>query len=122
MPEAGWPALAAALVATGDPGVIAEFETSAPEAALAGLQEAIDDAFEAADLAALAARLETSDWGHGVLRTLRRQSPLSMACTLELVRGSPPRPGHREGAGAASTASRRGRRAMAICSRVSAPR
>ena len=43
--------------------------------------------------AALTARLETSDWGHGILRTLRRQCPLSMACTLELVRAARRDPG-----------------------------
>jgi enoyl-CoA hydratase/carnithine racemase len=93
VPEARWPELARALTATGDPGAIADFEAPAPEARLAVLQEKVDDAFEAADLAALAARLETSDWGHGVLRTLRRQCPLSMACTLELVRAARRDPG-----------------------------
>ena len=53
----------------------------------------MDDAFEAADLAAIAARLETSDWGHTVLKTLARQSPLSMACALELVRAARRDPG-----------------------------
>ena len=93
VPEARWPELSAALTETGDPEVIAGFEGPSPEAELAPLQEAIDDAFEAADIAALAARLETSDWGHGVLRTLRRQCPLSMACTLELVRAARRDPG-----------------------------
>ena len=64
-----------------------------PEGALAGLREAIDDAFAAADLAALVARLEASDWGHGVLKMLSRHSPLSMACTLELVRAARRDPG-----------------------------
>ena len=93
VPEDRWPELAAALTATGDASVIAGFAEAPPEAPLAGLEEPIDDAFEAADLAALAARLETSDWGHGILRTLRRQCPLSMACTLELVRAARRDPG-----------------------------
>jgi enoyl-CoA hydratase/carnithine racemase len=93
VPEARWPELAAALTASGDPGVIAGFAEPPPPAPLAALQEPIDDAFEAADLAALAARLETSDWGHGILKTLRRQCPLSMAATLELVRAARRDPG-----------------------------
>ncbi|HVH02539.1 MAG TPA: 3-hydroxyisobutyryl-CoA hydrolase [Amaricoccus sp.] len=93
VPAARWPALAAALVATGDAGTVADFAEPAPEPGLGPVLDAIDDAFEAADLAALAARLETSDWGHGVLRLLRRQCPLSMACTLELVRAARRDPG-----------------------------
>jgi enoyl-CoA hydratase len=93
VPEDRWPELARALTATGDSGVIAGFAEPPAPAHLAALREQIDAAFEAADLAALAARLETSDWGHGVLRTLRRQCPLSMACTLELVRAARREPG-----------------------------
>jgi enoyl-CoA hydratase/carnithine racemase len=93
VPEARWRELAAALAETGDAGVIAAMAEPAPEAPLAGLRDSIDDAFEAPDLATLAARLETSDWGHGILRMLRRQCPLSMACTLELVRAARRDPG-----------------------------
>jgi enoyl-CoA hydratase/carnithine racemase len=92
LPEARWPELVAALT-EGDPAVIADFEAEPPESVLAPLREQIDAAFEAADLAALSARLETSDWGHGVLRILRRQCPLSMACTLALVRAARRDPG-----------------------------
>jgi enoyl-CoA hydratase/carnithine racemase len=88
-----WPDLAAELVATGDPAAIARFETAPPPAALAADAERIDDAFSAPDLRTLAARLEASDWGHGVLKTLQRQSPRSMACTLELVRAARRDPG-----------------------------
>lgn len=93
VPSEHWEALKAALIEGGDPGRIEGFAEPAPEADLAAVQEAIDDAFEAADLASVAARLEASDWGHGVLRTLRRQCPLSMACTLELVRAARREPG-----------------------------
>ncbi len=93
VPEERWAELAEALVAEGDVGVVAGFAEPPPPAELAALTEAIDDAFEAADLAALAARLETSDWGHGVLKVLRRQCPLSMAATLALVRAARRDPG-----------------------------
>jgi enoyl-CoA hydratase/carnithine racemase len=93
VPEAAWPELAARLAETGDPGVIDGFEEPVPPAGLAAAQAEIDDAFAAPDLATLAARLEASAWGHGVLRTLARQSPLSMACTLALVRAARREPG-----------------------------
>ena len=76
-----------------DAGVIADIGRPAPEAPLAALRDAIDDAFEAPDLASLAARLEASDWGHGILRTCAGNRPLSMACTLELVRAARRDPG-----------------------------
>jgi enoyl-CoA hydratase/carnithine racemase len=93
VPEAAWPELAARLVETGDPGVIDGLEAPVPPADLAARRADIDDAFAAPDLATLAARLETSEWGHGVLRILARQSPLSMACTLALVRAARRDPG-----------------------------
>ncbi len=93
VPEADWPALVGRLIASGDPGVIAGFARAAPEGSLAADRARIDDAFEASDLAVLAARLEASDWGHGVLKVLARQSPLSMATTLGLVRAARREPG-----------------------------
>lgn len=100
VPEDRWPDLAAALLdgAGSDPdpdpdAAIAAFADPAPPAALVAEAGAIDDAFAAPDLGALVARLEASDWGHGVLRTLRRFCPLSMACTLALVRAARAEPG-----------------------------
>jgi enoyl-CoA hydratase len=93
VPEAAWPDLVAALLESADVGTIARFEAAAPAAELAADAERIDDAFSAPDLAALSARLETSDWGHGVLTGLKRLCPLSMACTLELVRAARRDPG-----------------------------
>jgi enoyl-CoA hydratase len=93
VPEARWPALVARLVETGNPREIGAFETDAPPPELAAQAEAIDDAFAAPDLATLAVRLEASDWGHGILKGLRRQCPLSMACTLALVRAARREPG-----------------------------
>jgi enoyl-CoA hydratase/carnithine racemase len=93
VPEAAWPELTARLVASGDLGAIAELAGPAPAAALAADRERIDDAFSAPDLATLAVRLEASDWGHGVLKGLARQSPRSMACTLALVRAARREPG-----------------------------
>ena len=94
VPEARWPSLAAALGASGDPSAVTAASAAPPEPAIGPVREAVDAAFDdAADLAAIAARLETSDWGHAVARTLARQSPLSMACALALVRAARRDPG-----------------------------
>lgn len=88
VPEADWPRLTAHLVATGDVSDLPSFGRMPPPDPLAERDDAIAGTFSAPDLATLAVRLEASDWGHGVLKALARQSPLSMACTLELVRAA----------------------------------
>lgn len=88
VPEADWPDLTARLVAEGDPGVIDAFARPAPDAPLAARRDEIDEAFCAPDLSVLLARLEASDWGHGIRATLAKRSPLAMACTLKLVRAA----------------------------------
>lgn len=93
VPEADWPELTTRLVATGDPAAIDALAQAAPEAVLPGRAAEIDDAFAAPDLETLLARLALSDWGASVRATLAKQSPLSMACTLELVRAARAAPG-----------------------------
>ncbi|MBP7001251.1 enoyl-CoA hydratase/isomerase family protein [Amaricoccus sp.] len=93
VPEALWPDLAARLVESGDPAVIADFAADPPPSELADKRAMIDDAFSAPDLATLVARLEASDWGHETLTALRKGSPLSMAATMALVRASRQEPG-----------------------------
>lgn len=93
VPEAAWPALTADLIGTGDPGVIAAHRAPAPAAALGPFAETIDDAFAAPDLRTISARLEATDWGHGTLRTLRGNSPLSMGSALDLIRAARREPG-----------------------------
>ncbi len=93
VPEADWPALAVRLVETGDPAAIAAVERPATVGALAERRPEIDDAFSAPDLQTLMARLAASDWGAGVRATLAKLSPLSLACTLELVRLARAEPG-----------------------------
>ncbi|WP_299132068.1 enoyl-CoA hydratase/isomerase family protein [uncultured Amaricoccus sp.] len=92
VPLSDWPRLTADL-RDGDPAAIRAYSVAPPSSALPELRDPIDDAFSAPDLATLAARLEASDWGHGVLKILRRQCPLSMACTLALVRAARAEPG-----------------------------
>ncbi len=92
-PEAIWPEMIRELVATGDPAVVAGRAMPPPPNALAPLMTEIDDAFSAPDLGALTARLAATDWGAGVHATLLKQSPLSMAATLALVRAARAEPG-----------------------------
>ncbi|PKP70039.1 MAG: enoyl-CoA hydratase [Alphaproteobacteria bacterium HGW-Alphaproteobacteria-4] len=86
VPEAGWEGLKAQLVATGDTGALKG--TDAPEAKLAPHLPEIDAAFAAPDLAGIVARLAASDstFAHETLKIIARNSALSMAATLELVR------------------------------------
>lgn len=91
VPEAQWPQMVGAIVETGDPAIIPQHP--APGSPLAARQAEIDDAFEGADLSSIVARLEASDWGHDVLKVMQRNSPLSMASTLELVRAARRCPG-----------------------------
>ncbi len=93
VPEDRLDALKAKLIETADPEVITEFQATPPEPDFGMPLDAIDDAFSAHDIATLIARLEVSDVGHTTVKTIRAQSPLSMACTLELVRRARREPG-----------------------------
>lgn len=93
VPQAAWPELVARLAETGDPDIVAAFAEASPDSPLQARGDEIEAAFSAPDLATLAARLEVGDWGHGVLEILARQSPLSMAATLALVRAARAEPG-----------------------------
>ena len=91
--EDAWPALRERLIAGGDTAAIEAAAAAPPPAPLAPLRAAIDEAFSAPDIATVIARLEADDWGHGVLKTLRRQSPLSVTTTFAMVRAARAEPG-----------------------------
>lgn len=82
LPEAAWPALIERLAGTGDPGVIRP--QPAPASALA---EQDLSAFGGDSPAAIIASLEGAG-AEPILAPLRRNSPLSMAATLALVRAA----------------------------------
>jgi len=86
--EAGWPALIAELERSGDPGVVACHAEQAPEGLLSGLQTEIDAGFSGGDLAAIEAALSgmATEFAADSLKALRRNSPLSMAVTIDMVR------------------------------------
>ncbi|MTH36386.1 enoyl-CoA hydratase/isomerase family protein [Paracoccus limosus] len=82
VPEADWPALKEQLARTGDPGLIPRHP--APPAPL-GTRDL--SAFAGADMAEITAALEAQG-ADDLLQILRRNSPLSLAATLALVRAA----------------------------------
>ncbi len=92
--EADWPELIARLARAGDPGgIIDAVARIAPAPAFDAFAKEVDAAFGASDLVGLIGLLETSDWGRGVRDLLSGRSPLSMDCTLRLVRAARAGPG-----------------------------
>ncbi len=87
IPEAEWPALITALEKTGDRTLIGKAAEVPPEGPLQALRPEIDVHFAGEALADILRALEhaTSDFASKTLNTLRRNSPLSMACTVEMV-------------------------------------
>lgn len=86
VPEEDWPDLVAALETSGDPGAINV--SAAPSGQLPGQQADIDAVFSLPDVGQIVAALEASDadFAAKALKSLRRNSPLSVACTFEIVR------------------------------------
>lgn len=82
VPEADWPALRDRLAETGDVNLI--LPHPAPEAPL---RDRAVSGFGETSVAAIIAALETAG-DEAVLKVLRRNSPLSMAATLALVRAA----------------------------------
>ena len=108
VPEARWPELAAALDRDRRPGRHRRLRGSppprrrSPRAARRSTTPSRPPTSPP-----LAARLETSDWGHGILKTLAPPVPALDGLHARAGPRRPPRPRHREGARAASTASPR---------------
>ncbi|SHI66778.1 3-hydroxyisobutyryl-CoA hydrolase [Wenxinia saemankumensis] len=88
VPEAAWDALKAELVRTGQAGVVARAALPAPQAPLAEMRGGIDRLFAPGTLADLVDRLEAEEGevARTALSRLRRNDPLAMAVTLELLR------------------------------------
>jgi enoyl-CoA hydratase len=93
LPE-GWDVLKAELFATGDVGAVAARAAPAPEAPTEALAAEIDALYEAPELATLARAAAEAD-GPAAAATreaMAANSPLSMACTLEMLRRLGPEP------------------------------
>ncbi|WP_297780862.1 enoyl-CoA hydratase/isomerase family protein [uncultured Roseovarius sp.] len=87
VPQLMWPTLTAALIETGDPAVIAAHAEIPPPGTLPALTPQIDRHFSGETLRdiANALRAEDSDFARDTLITLNRNSPLSMACAVEMI-------------------------------------
>ncbi len=88
LPEAEWPGLIADLETSGDAEKVARRAVEAPAGALAGLQPEIDRGFSGESLADILDALGSmdSDFARDSVRTLKRNSPLSCAVTIEMTR------------------------------------
>ncbi len=89
IPESDWPAVKARLIETGDPATLPRHP--APASPMAAEQARIDRLFAADDIPAILRALEAdaSPLAQAALKAIRRNSPLSMACTLAMLRPAP---------------------------------
>jgi len=87
VPQEKWPALTVELVETGDWQAIDRAAEAAPDGKLAALQEDINTHFGGETFADIlrALKNDDSEFAKETLKVLRRNSPLSMACTVEMV-------------------------------------
>ena len=87
VPQDLWPALIAKLEETGDAGIIAGYVQDAPVGPLAASQSEIDALFSGESLKDIQTDLSHagSDFASDALKALSRNSPLSMACTVEIL-------------------------------------
>lgn len=88
VPESVWDALKSALIDGGDPNVISQFAKTPPEGSLMTHQDEIDTAFSGATLDEVIESLKASDseFAEKALKAVGRNSPLSMAVTIEILR------------------------------------
>ncbi|MCV6595489.1 MAG: enoyl-CoA hydratase/isomerase family protein [Mangrovicoccus sp.] len=88
VPEADWPALIAELERSGDVSALLGQSQTPPPGELEAQTNEITAHFSQPDLPAILQSLQDagSDWAGGALKTLSRNSPFAMACTLQLVR------------------------------------
>lgn len=87
LPEDRWPALVAELEAIGDWQAVDRAASAPPEAPLAAQAARIDAHFGGETLRDILNSLDAAgtDFAAATLQALSRNSPLSMACTVELV-------------------------------------
>lgn len=89
IPEEKWPEVISALAESGDWQEIDKAATPAPESALAGAQSEVDALFGGETLGDVVRALEVaageSAFAADALKTIRRNAPLSMAATVEII-------------------------------------
>ena len=88
VPEADWPALVATLCDTGGAGAVTAAAIAPPEGRLAALAPEIERAFAIETVDSIRAALEAAEtpFAAEAMKVIARNSPLSMACTLALIR------------------------------------
>jgi enoyl-CoA hydratase/carnithine racemase len=88
IPEAKWPDLTETLVETGSPASLSEAATSPPASPMADAGDEIDGLFAGTTLQAILATLHASDTdiARTALKGMGRNAPLSLACTVEMLR------------------------------------
>lgn len=86
--QADWPALVSDLEMTGDVGVIAEFSEKILPGSIANRQAQIDAVFSPGSLPGILDTLQNDDssFSEDCLKAIKRNAPLSMAVTLEILR------------------------------------
>jgi enoyl-CoA hydratase/carnithine racemase len=88
VPQNAWGDLTESLVETGDAGMIARHASPAPEADLRRHAARIDTLFDANGLRGIIGSLqdESDDFDRDTLGAMQRNSPLSMACAIAMIR------------------------------------
>jgi len=88
VPQSDWPALISDLELTGSVDVITEYACGAPDSPMAAMQAQIDAGFAHWTLREIAQTLAVthSDMAGAAQKAIGRNSPLSMAVTLEILR------------------------------------
>ncbi|MDE4172607.1 enoyl-CoA hydratase/isomerase family protein [Phaeobacter sp. PT47_59] len=87
IPKEKWGGLIAALEQDGNPDILAEAAETAPEGTLEPMQSDIDRLFSGETLGDILTDLNMaqSEFSKGAQKALLRNSPLSMACTAEIL-------------------------------------
>lgn len=87
IPMLNWPDLSARLVESGATHAVTQMSEPAPPGRLSALRPRIDTHFGGETLADIlrSLRAEESDFARDTLKVLGRNSPLSMACTVEMI-------------------------------------
>ena len=87
IPEANWSALILALEDCGNVSIIDDFTAEPPQGTLQKQEDKINEIFNTTDLAEIVHKLSQSVDGFAekTLEALLRNSPLSMACALEIL-------------------------------------
>ena len=88
VPQEAWGVLTEILTDTGDPGMIAKHASLPPEGSLRSLAPQIDEHFSRYALRDIIASLRAgdSDFARDTLAAMQKNSPLSMACAIEMIR------------------------------------